>query len=47
MSIITAARYLILPFILWKAKRRSKRDNRFTLEQLQNFHNLKTKSRKP
>jgi hypothetical protein len=45
MSIIIAAKHLVLPFILWRAKRRSKRDNTFTLEQLEEL-TAKLKSRK-
>lgn len=38
MSIIAAVRFILLPFLLWQAKRRSKRDNRFTITELEAFH---------
>lgn len=46
MSILGITRFVIMPFLLWRAKRRSKTDNRMTLSELEALHELLTK-RKP
>ena len=40
---IKPLRFILMPLLLWTAKRRSKRDNVFTLKQLEDFK-TKTKS---
>jgi hypothetical protein len=37
MNILGITRFIIMPFLLWRAKRRSKADNQLTLSQLQAF----------
>jgi hypothetical protein len=46
MSIIGITRFIIMPFMLWQAKRRSKKDNTFTIAELEQLHELLTKNRK-
>jgi hypothetical protein len=40
MSIIGITRFIVMPYLLWRAKRRSKRDNQMTIAQLETLHTL-------
>jgi hypothetical protein len=38
MNVIGILRFILTPYIRWSVRRRSKRDNRFTLSEIEQFH---------
>jgi hypothetical protein len=46
MSILGITRFILMPYICWRSKRRSKRDCTYTTEELEAFAALLKSNRK-